>query len=132
MADPWSEGLLAAELAAPGGIGLGIEDRGELCGYAFFRTCLPESELLRLAVAPARRRQGLASQLLNSGLRTLADQGCDSCFLEVRAANQGALALYARSGFVPVGRRKNYYSQPVEDALQLARRLTATSGEISR
>ena len=123
MIDPWNEGQLAAELEAVNGVSLVAEQDGRVCGYAFFRTCTPESELLRLAVAPEWRRQGVGKELLEQALRSFAGQGYATCFLEVRASNAEARRLYAKAGFVQVGVRKKYYQQPVEDALQLCRNL---------
>ena len=58
MANPWSEAQLAAEQLAGNGVAWAAESGEALCGYAFFRTCAPESELLHLVVAPGRRGEG--------------------------------------------------------------------------
>jgi ribosomal-protein-alanine N-acetyltransferase len=123
MVDPWNEAQLAEELEAVNGVSLVAEQDGLVCGYALFRTCTPESELLRLAVAPEWRRQGVGKGLLEYALRSFAGQGYTSCFLEVRASNVEARRLYAQAGFAQIGIRKKYYHQPVEDALQLCRNL---------
>lgn len=75
-----------------------------------------------LAVRPELRGQGLASRLLSSVLAELAQEGADRATLEVRRSNLPALRLYAKAGFVEAGVRRNYYTQPVEDALVLVRR----------
>lgn len=121
MVGPWTPDQLHQELAAANGIAWVVEEAGTICGYAFFRTCAPECELLHLAVRPENRRRGLAAALLDQALTALAVRGCPACFLEVRASNQPALALYARAGFRTTGRRKLYYNQPAEDALLLCR-----------
>jgi len=126
--DPWNEEQLLAEIHAGNGVSLVAEQDDQICGYAFFRTCAPESELLRLAVAPERRRQGMASALLKQALGSFAGQNYATCFLEVRESNEKARRLYQKIGFLQVGIRKKYYSQPVEDALQLCRNLTETRG----
>ena len=123
MANPWNEGQLRAEQSAGNGMAWAAESGKTLCGYAFFRTCAPECELLHLAVAPERRRQGVGAELLRQALAHFAGTHFAACFLEVRASNQAARRLYEQFRFVQVGQRKNYYNQPVEDALLLRRNL---------
>ena len=121
MPSPWSEAVLREETRAANGFALVAACGEAVCGYAFFRTILPESELLHLVVAPEWRQQQVATTLLDQAMAGLAGQGCTVCFLEVRASNVAALRLYARTGFRQTGTRKHYYSQPVEDALLLTR-----------
>ena len=121
--NPWNEAQLLAEHTAGNGVGWVAESGETLCGYAFFRTCAPECELLHLVVAPERRRQGVGAELLQQALAYFAGTRFAACFLEVRASNQAARQLYAKFGFVQVGQRKKYYNQPVEDALLLRRNL---------
>ena len=129
MTDPWTEEQLLAEMDAVNGMALVAEAGQHVCGYTFFRTCAPESELLRLAVAKDRRRQGVGSTLLQHALLDFSKQGYTTCFLEVRCSNEEARHLYRKAGFHQVGIRKKYYSQPVEDALQLCRHLNELKGE---
>jgi ribosomal-protein-alanine acetyltransferase len=109
------------EIEAANGFALAALCTDTLCGYAFFRTCFPESELLHLVVAPEWRRRKAATALLAQAMTKLAGQRYTVCFLEVRASNIMARQLYARVGFVQTGIRKHYYSQPVEDALLLTK-----------
>jgi len=74
-----------------------------------------------LAVRPELRGRGLASRLLSVVLAELALAGAERATLEVRRSNLPALRLYAKAGFVEAGVRRNYYTQPVEDALVLVR-----------
>jgi [ribosomal protein S18]-alanine N-acetyltransferase len=117
MSAPWNDAQLRAETEAGNGIALAAECDGQVCAYAFFRTCLPECELLHLVVAPQWRRRGVANALLQRALADFSGQGYATCFLEVRNSNTAARHLYDKSGFHQVGTRKEYYSQPVEDAL---------------
>jgi len=71
-----------------------------------------EREILNIAVAPRFRRMGIATALLKHEL----GRG-GSHFLEVRASNMGAQALYRKLGFVELGRRPNYYQHPTESAI---------------
>lgn len=121
MPAPWSDAQIREELDAANGRSWVLLQEGAVTGYAFFRTCPPECELLHLVVAPERRRQGLARQLLNMSLARLAAAGCTCCLLEVRESNNAARQLYAGLAFIEVGRRRGYYRHPCEDALLLRR-----------
>ena len=72
----------------------------------------PEREILNLAVAPAHRRAGIATLLLNHEL-----SGKTIYFLEVRESNLAAQQLYRKMGFFEVGRRSEYYEMPRERAI---------------
>lgn len=109
---PWSAEEFAALLAHPGARLLTAPG-----GFALLRHAGGEAELLTLAVALERRRQGIARALL---ARALAATAPDPVFLEVAAANAAARALYAAAGFTEVGRRPGYYG-PGADALVLRR-----------
>ena len=80
-----------------------------LDGFILSRIAAGEAEILSVAVAPARRGQGLARSLLNLHLRRLAGLGARAVFLEVDEDNAPARRLYARAGFREVGRRAGYY-----------------------
>jgi ribosomal-protein-alanine N-acetyltransferase len=80
-----------------------------------------ELHINTLAVHPGLRRQGLASLLLRHVLEDAVRRGADKATLEVRRSNEGARKLYERFGFEVGGVRKEYYRQPVEDALILWR-----------
>ena len=82
-----------------------------------------ELEILNLAAMPDARRKEVASVLLGEALGAARNSGARRAFLEVRASNAGAIAFYERQGFLPTGLRKNYYREPVEDALVLAQTL---------
>ena len=91
---------------------------------AFWRV-VDQMHINNLAVLPAWRGQGLASRLLADVMAEAACLGVDSATLEVRRSNTAALRLYEKAGFVEAGVRRNYYTQPVEDALVLVRKATA-------
>ena len=129
MTAPWTLAQLQEEIDAANSMALVAEDGDNLCGYAFYRSCPPECELLHVVVAPEWRRQNVASSLLLQGFTTLSALGCTDCFLEVRQSNMAARSLYERMGFFQAGTRKQYYQQPVEDALLLSRNLSEGRGE---
>ena len=115
-ADPWSENLFRAALENPGAAVLLAEEDGAVLGYAVLSAVLDEGNLDNIAVAPEYRRRGVADALL--GALTGFGRECLALLtLEVRASNAPAIALYEKHGFRPVGRRRNYYSDPREDAV---------------
>jgi ribosomal-protein-alanine N-acetyltransferase len=87
--------------------------------FCAYRVVLDELHVLDVAVHPKARRRGLARLLLRLALRGGARAGARLALLELRAGNEAALALYLSLGFKSVGRRREYYRQPVEDALLL-------------
>jgi ribosomal-protein-alanine acetyltransferase len=95
-----------------------------LVGFIVGRQIKPDAELLNLAVAPAARRSGVATGLLQALLEALRRDGMTQVFLEVRESNYAAITFYGKSGFQETGRRPNYYQNPDEAALVLAKRLS--------
>ena len=75
--------------------------------------------MMNVAVHPDYRRQGIAEGLIAVLVDKLRENEVYCLLLEVRASNDPAKALYEKLGFVEVGRRKNYYRNPREDALIL-------------
>lgn len=121
---PWSEKQLRDELAQPTGWQwLAKGSDGTVCGYLFGRTVTDEAEILRLAVAADKRRQGVAQQLLSHTFKALRENNVTSCFLELRASNAIARALYEKNDFWPRGLRKDYYRSPCEDAVVMIKLL---------
>lgn len=90
-------------------------------GYAAFWCVVDQGELGNVAVSSAWRGLGLGARLVEEVIRRAARRGIVEVFLEVRPTNTVARRLYERLGFAAVGRRRNYYQQPVEDALVLRR-----------
>ncbi len=121
----WSAEQWAGEWAHPGGRIWWIPDRGAALAGLVVRCAADEAEILQLAVAPAARRQGAASLLLDA-FRS-AEPQIDRMFLEVRASNDPAQAFYRAVGFEEVGRRVGYYVDR-EDAIVMARPLTKPVG----
>lgn len=95
-----------------------------VAGFLVARAQLGELEILNMAVRTKLRKQGVGSLLLQDGLEFGRRMGAKTAFLEVRESNAAAVAFYGAHGFAVAGRRKRYYSDPVEDALLLSRSLT--------
>jgi len=111
MAGPCNSATLTEEIDHPGShlLVASVEQTGKPVGYLAVRRLEGEAEILRLAVDPSHRNQGIAAQLLLTAFDNLATNGVHSCFLEVRADNDRALRLYRRFSFRVVHRRPNYY-----------------------
>ena len=95
-----------------------------VAAFCAFWLVVDQIHINNLAVLPAWRGKGLASHLLAEVMAEAARLGVASATLEVRRSNTPALRLYAKAGFVAAGVRRNYYTQPVEDALVLVRNST--------
>jgi [ribosomal protein S18]-alanine N-acetyltransferase len=121
FSDPWGEGEFGSVLDAEQTIFLVAEDQtvGEVSGYSIALSVLDESEILNIAVDPARRGLGLGGLLLDAAIEQARGRGATAVFLEVRESNDSARRLYASRGFSEISRRKKYYRTPPEDALVL-------------
>jgi ribosomal-protein-alanine N-acetyltransferase len=135
---PWSRGTFEALLPRAGVVLRVLEvspppgsEAGAgrvVAGHGILWAVGPEAEVANLAVAPAFRGSGGGALLLDVLLAEAGIRGVERVFLEVRASNPSALALYRSRGFKEIGVRKDYYRKPREDALVLALDLQS-SGE---
>ncbi len=96
------------------------EVQGVIVGFLVARRIASELEILNLSVRPDARRRGIGHALIQFAFAWGKEFDARSAFLEVRASNRGALQFYKRHRFEETGRRRLYYSNPVEDALVLA------------
>ena len=126
--DPWSRNLFAMELENDLAAWLvALDDTGAVIGCAGLQVVLDEGTITNIAVRPDRRHQGAAAALLDVFLDFARGHQLSFVTLEVRASNYDAIALYGSRGFRAVGRRRNYYEYPKEDALIMT--LYLNSGE---
>jgi len=94
------------------GVALTIaEDSGGAIGFSLVRCVADEAELLLLAVEPARQHFGVGQSLLDEFIVAARTKGAAKLHLEVRDGN-AAVDLYRAAGFLPAGRRRNYYRGP--------------------
>ena len=112
---PWSLAMFVLELSKPSGICLAATAGDELLGYLVCSRYDQVWHLMNVAVAPERRRGGVASGLISQ----LVEEGGGRLpfTLEVRASNRPAIAMYERLGFRSAGVRRRYYQDNGEDAL---------------
>jgi ribosomal-protein-alanine N-acetyltransferase len=118
---PWSRDAFLPELTDPDCFWLAALLDGAVAGYIGFRAVLDEGYISNVAVSPDRRRQGIASALLEAVIREARRRSLSFLTLEVRVGNASAIRLYSGFGFREVGLRPGYYERPREDALLMTR-----------
>ncbi|MGN1001891.1 MAG: ribosomal protein S18-alanine N-acetyltransferase [Oscillospiraceae bacterium] len=114
---PWTRQMLESQLDGGSHLFLAAVSGERVLGYVGLMFVLDEGYISNVAVAPAHRRQGVAHGLLTALEERSRAKGLAFLTLEVRAGNAPAIALYEKHGYRPVGRRKNYYDRPREDAV---------------
>lgn len=93
-----------------------VEDVNGVVGYAGAWLVYDEGQITNIAIRPSVRRQGFGAKLTSVLIEECFKRGMHEIFLEVRISNLSALSLYRQLGFTVKGMRKNYYSEPKEDA----------------
>lgn len=105
------------------------ERDSQLVAFVIARIIVDEIEIQNIAVEPGSRSQGIGSQLVAKTLDIAANRGLGSALLEVRESNKAARNLYERHGFLEVGRRAKYYSDPEEAAVLYRKNLGPAAPE---
>lgn len=127
-AAPWTLGNFADAITAGYATRVGVR-AGRIVAYGVLMLGPGEAQILNVSVVPDARRSGLGRTLVAQFVDDARRMGAEQCFLEVRASNVAAIALYAGAGFMPIARRSHYYP-PVapdlarEDALVMRLALT--------
>ena len=116
FSEPWSPEALLYMCKSPNTHAVAVIIEGRLAAYGGCEFVPPEANIVNIATHPDFRRRGCAAAVIDSLEEFLSSKGVDSIFLEVRASNAPARALYEGKGFAVVGVRKNYYRFPTEDA----------------
>ncbi len=113
----WDADSFVALLQGANAIALLAEAGAPACdaGFIVCRVVVDEAEILTVGVAPSWQRHGIAARLMTEALGRAAQRGATRMFLEVAADNVPAQTLYARLGFLEVGRRSKYYDHPGKD-----------------
>lgn len=113
---PWTMEQIARDLAQPDVVYYLAKQGGTILGFLAVQQLVEDWEILQLAVQKDAQGQGIAGYLLKR-----LDSFLGTVFLEVRASNRRAKRLYQRYGFVEIGKRKDYYHNPIEDAIVMKR-----------
>ena len=115
--DPWGERDIFQYICGSGGMCYAAVSEGRVLAYILGRVIAPEGEVYRIATREGFRRRGIAYRLLDYAVKCERGRGLETLFLEVREGNIPARNLYHSYGFREVGVRKNYYSNPTENAI---------------
>lgn len=116
FSEPWQESALLDAMANDSYICLKAVCAGTIAGYALFQNICAEGYVCSIAVFAEMRQKGIGRALLRA-MKEYTDKNLQFLTLEVRPSNTAATALYDSEGFLPAGRRKNFYRKPTEDAL---------------
>ena len=127
---PWDMAVFSERLLQPewGFWVMRMRKSAAALGWAACRRVDQEAEIVRLGVMPGVRGRGWGKRLLEGVLVRLAKERARRVVLEVREGNRPALAIYEGAGFREVKRHANFYANPPEDALILARDLGRRGG----
>lgn len=117
--DAWSASLMAAELASEHGAYFVVEQAGRVIAYGGIRAVRgsADADVQTITVDAAARGTGRGRALLHRLLRAARERGAREMFLDVRADNAPAQALYVSEGFGEIGRRPRYYQPDDVDAI---------------
>jgi ribosomal-protein-alanine N-acetyltransferase len=107
-AHPWTRGNFADSIESGHHCWV-VEHRSEIVAYGIVTVAAGEAHLLNLSVGRQWQRRGLGSHLTRFLIGLVREHGAQALFLEVRPSNAPARALYRRSGFAEIGRRRDYY-----------------------
>ncbi|WP_283602551.1 ribosomal protein S18-alanine N-acetyltransferase [Serratia proteamaculans] len=118
---PWTQATLTSNQGERY-LNLKLEADGQMAGFAITQIVLDEATLFNIAIHPDWQRRGFGRQLLEALIAQLEPRGVFTLWLEVRASNRAAIALYEDLGFNEVTIRRNYYpaAHGREDAIVMA------------
>lgn len=119
---PWSKEGFFTFLIKDESMFFVVEEKGKILGYCSMQIVLDEGDILNVAVRRERQKEGIGYFLVDSMLMMAEARGVRTVHLEVREGNDTARRLYQRLGFTEDGLRKNYYTDPLENAVLMTRR----------
>ena len=125
---PWSRISFKSELQRQNAFNYVVKTNNDathpqVVAYVILRLIVDELHILKIAVTPPWRGQGIATWLLNQCFKRGAKRGAKSIYLEVRTSNIPAVGLYQKLGFKVITKRPRYYTDTKEDALVMMKNL---------
>lgn len=114
---PWSKKGFASSLEMTDTLYLCAFKNEKLAGYCGMLMVLDEGEITNVAVKENNRGQNIGTLMLQRLLQEGSKRGITRFLLEVRESNEAAIHLYEKLGFAKAGKRRNFYEQPIEDAV---------------
>lgn len=118
---PWTENSIAESFENVCNHFYIAECDGKVVGYIGFSVMADECYILNVAVLPQFRGQKIGERLVKTAIEYSINNKLEFITLEVRVSNEVAIKLYEKLGFEKAGERKNYYSNPLENALLLTK-----------
>lgn len=115
--DSWTEKAFIDIIQNPVYLNLVAKTNDIIIGYISVSMAADEADITNIAIDSRYRRNGIADKLLQCTFEYASNEGINKIFLEVRQSNLPAIALYEKNDFITLGIRKNYYSNPKEDAI---------------
>ncbi|HCX72595.1 MAG TPA: ribosomal-protein-alanine N-acetyltransferase [Candidatus Cloacimonas sp.] len=116
FADPWQAGMFTEEIDKHEAW-VAINELNQIVGYLTGWLVADDFSLNNIAVDKSFQRKKIATKLLKEIIKKLRTRKCKNIFLVVRESNLAAIRLYEKFQFVIIGKKKEYYQKPVEDAL---------------
>lgn len=120
---PWSKQSLEEELDNETSLFLVAKEENEVIGYIGMSIVIDEGYIFNVAVRESYRNKGVATALINELVTYGKKNNFSFITLEVRESNQPAISLYSKFGFIKAGERKDYYSNPKENAILMTKYL---------
>lgn len=117
MSCPWKKADFQEALESKHTIFSVAEENQNVVGFSILYLSAPEAELPDIVIDEKYRGVGVGETLLRFSIEAACAKGVDTVFLEVRKSNDVAKGLYRKLGFEELGVRKNFYREPVEDAI---------------
>lgn len=122
FSSPWSQDSIKHELSNPMSHFFVAKLGEQLIGYIGTQLVLDECYITNIAVTKTKRGKGIGSSLLETATQNAKLCGASFITLEVRQSNAVAIELYKKHGFIPQGKRRNFYNNPTEDGLIMTKK----------
>lgn len=117
FSEPWSENALSESLDSPYSHFYVFTEGDEVQGYMGLYALSGEGSVTNVATHPDHRKKGIGSALVKNAVELGKALDLEYITLEVRESNAPAISLYSKCGFKEMGKRRNFYSSPKEDAI---------------
>lgn len=114
---PWSANSFLYSIKDCNNIYLVVEEEGRILGYCGLWGVVGEGQINNVAIKKVNRNKGIGKKMLQRLLELGKQKGLEEFTLEVRVSNENAIRLYRSLLFKDAGIRKNFYEEPIEDAL---------------
>lgn len=122
--DAWTQIGIEETWREPHSFIIVAKEEGEVVGYCIVYCVLDEAEIAKIAVQQTKRHEGVGSRLLEETERICLERNIARILLEVRESNVTARKFYTKQKFVADGIRKNFYENPMENAILMSKKIS--------